>query len=114
MGAERKKYFRHVAAARARLLRWATANGVPLVRVEFVGPFVESDHSLHVWLFYDTDLNVGRLDENGTTAALRREFLSILSADGYPREWLHDVGFSVDSHENVERNYEGSYFYRLR
>jgi hypothetical protein len=56
----------------------------------------------------------GTSNEDGTTAAMQREFLSILSREGYPLDWLHDIAFSIDSHENVERNYEGSYFYRLR
>jgi hypothetical protein len=112
--AARKKQFTHIEVARAQLLSWATANDVPLARVEFVVPFVETDHGLHVWLFYDTDLNVGQLNEDGTTASVQREFLSILHVDGYPTDWLHDVAFSIDPHESVERNFEGNYFYRLR
>jgi hypothetical protein len=45
---------------------------------------------------------------------VQQEFLSILGAGGYPAAWLPDVAFDIDSHENVERNYDGSYFYRLR
>jgi hypothetical protein len=110
----REEQLAHVEAARPRLLSWASARGVPLVRVEFVVPFVDGDHSLHVWLFYDTDLDVTRLADDGTTEAVQQELRSILEASGYPAEWLADVAFYVDSHENVERNYEGSYFYRLR
>jgi hypothetical protein len=110
----REEQLAQVEAARPRLLSWASAGGVPLVRVEFVVPFVEGDHSLHVWLFYDTDLDVTRLAGDGTTAAVQAELRSILEASGYPPDRLADIAFSVDSRENVERNYEGSYFYRLR
>jgi hypothetical protein len=79
-----------------------------------VVPFVETDFTLSVWLFYDTDRNVADFDRDGTTARMQQEFLSILGADGYSAAWLPDVTFSVDSYENVQRNYQGSYFYRLR
>jgi hypothetical protein len=106
--------FAHIDAAKAQLLTWAAARDIPLVRVEFVVPFVDTDFSLSVWLFYDTDLNIARCNDDGTTADVRQEFVSILGAAGYPAEWLPDITFQVDSHENVEQNYEGSYFYRLR
>jgi hypothetical protein len=103
-----------IEAAKTPLRAWAGANGVPLVQVDFVVPFVETDFSLGVWLFYDTDRSVADLDRDGTTARVQQEFLSILGAGGYPAAWLPPVTFAVDSHENVERIYEGSYFYRLR
>jgi hypothetical protein len=114
MNAARKQQFARIEAAKAQLQAWAGANGIPLVHVDFVVPFVETDFTLSVWLFYDTDRNVADLDRDGTTARVQQKFLSILGAGGYPAAWLPDVAFSVDSHESVERNYEGSYFYRLR
>ncbi len=112
--AARKQQFAHIDAAKTNLLGWAQANDVPLVHVEFVVPFVETDFSLGVWLFYATDANINRAAADGTTTNVQQEFQSILSATGYPNDWLTRVSFYVDSHENVERNYQGSYFYRLR
>ncbi|OLE23160.1 MAG: hypothetical protein AUG44_22860 [Actinobacteria bacterium 13_1_20CM_3_71_11] len=114
MDAARKQQFAHIAAAKTALLGWAQSNDIPLVRVEFVVPFVETDFSLSVWLFYDTNANVTRAAADGTTTNVEQEFQSILSAAGYPTDWLSRVSFYIDSHENVERDYEGSYFYRLR
>jgi hypothetical protein len=57
---------------------------------------------------------LARRNEDGTTTKLQEEFLSILNAAGYPAEWLSGIAFSLDSHENVKGNYQGSYFYRLR
>jgi hypothetical protein len=112
--AARRQQFAHIGAAKTALLGWAQANNIPLVRVEFVVPFVETDFSLSVWLFYDTNANVTRAAADGTTINVEQEFQSILSAAGYRTDWLSRVSFYVDSHENVERNYEGSYIYRLR
>jgi hypothetical protein len=110
----REEQFRFVETARERLISWAHAHGIPLVRVEFLVPFVADDFSLSMWLFYDTDASAVALEANGTTATLRREFLAALRALGYPERWLGEIAFDVDSHENVARSYEGSYFYRLR
>jgi hypothetical protein len=101
-------------AAKVRLLEWAESNGVPLVRVYFVGPFHRPEFSVAVYLFYGTDLDVETCGRDGRTARLQDMFLSILRQVGYPAELLAAVTFVIDSHENVERDYEGSYFYRLR
>jgi hypothetical protein len=47
----RAQQFSIIDAARKRLLEWAEARRIPLVRVEFVVPFVENDFSLGAWLF---------------------------------------------------------------
>lgn len=106
----RRKQLAHLNHAKENLLGWATANDVPLARVEFVVPFTKTS----VWLFYDTNANVERCAATGTTTNVQAKFLSILSDNGYPANWLEDTSFQVDSHENVERNFQGSYFYRLR
>jgi hypothetical protein len=85
-----------------------------LVHVDFVVAFVETNFGVSVWLFYDSDDDVARLDHDGRSIEVQDELLSLLSADGYPAEWLSKVVFAVDSRANVERNYQGSYFHRLR
>ena len=110
----REEQFRLIETARERLVRWAHAGGIPLVRVEFLVPFVADDFSLSTWLFYDTDASAAAREADGTTATLRHEFVTALRALGYPDRWVGEIGFCVDSHENVVRSYEGSYFYRMR
>ena len=114
MDPTRRRQFDHLGTARYELIAWATANDIPLVRVEFVVPFVPTDFAAWVWLFFDTDADVARCADNGVTTTVEQEFLSILARNGYPADWLADTSFCVDSHENVQRNYEGNYFYRLR
>ena len=110
----REDQFRLIEGARERLMNWAHARGIPLVRLDFLVPFVADDFSLSAWLFYDTDASAAAREADGTTATLRHEFLAALRALGYPERWAGDITFNVDSHENVVRSYEGSYFYRLR
>ena len=110
----REQQFRFIETSRERVISWAHARGIPLVRLEFLVPFVADDFSFSAWLFYDTDASAAARAADGTTAALRREFLAALLELGYPDSWTGDIEFCVDSHENVVRSYEGSYFYRLR
>ena len=114
MDAARTTQFAHLAAAETGLRTWADTNGVPLVHLEFVVPFSPTNFGVSVWLFYATDADVQRLDREGLSDGAQKEFLSHLSAAGYPEDWLPEVAFFIDSHENVERNFEGNYFYRLR
>jgi hypothetical protein len=114
VNAHRRRQFAYLANGKRDLLAWAADNGIPLVRVEFVVPFVDTDHSTYVWLFYDTDVNVANLADSGLTTSIEEQFRSILTNSSYPADWLAAISFTADSHENVERNFEGSYFYRLR
>jgi hypothetical protein len=110
----RHQQLTHLDAARGELLAWATANAVPLVRVEFVVPFVDTDFDAAVWLFYATDADVSRCVETGHAASVEEEFRSILADRGYPEDWLGAVAFYADSHETVQRDFAGSYLNRLR
>ena len=94
--------------AKARLLAWAAVNDVPLVKVEYTVPFLDTDFRLAVWLFYDTDANVVRLGADGTTASLQEEFLGLLADAGYLAEWIDGVSFVVDAHESVAHDYQDS------
>jgi hypothetical protein len=114
MSTARQTQFDHLDAAKKQLLEWAGENGVSLARVEFVVPFVETDFGAAVWLFYQDDAQVMAFDQDGTTSRAQAQFLSFLEQAGYPAEWLPDVAFYIDSQENIDRNYQGSYFYRLR
>ena len=103
-----------VEAARPLILSWAEANGIPLHHVEFVIPFVQADLSLDVWFFYRTDGQSEQAESLGWPVRLESAFRDVLRSAGYAEESIPEVRFGYDSHENVERNYEGSYFYRMR
>ena len=61
MDEQRRRQFAHLATGKRELLAWTANNGIPLVRAQFGVPFVQTDHSADVRLFYDTDANVARL-----------------------------------------------------
>lgn len=110
----RERQFAFIELARSEILAWAEARSMPLHQVEFVVPFVETDFSLDVWLFYERNAQLADNEENGTSRLLTEKMLDALQGVGYDMNWLSKINFHFDSHENVEKNFEGSYFYRLR
>lgn len=111
---ELPKQFDYIKKAEKLLMTWATANNIKLFRVEFVVPFVLTDKSVSVWLFFDTEVNVAAYDANGITQSVKAQYLKFLSELDYPEAYLKEVSFSADSDEHVKKYYQGSYFYRLR
>lgn len=110
----RAEQFAMIGKAKKRTLAWARESGLALVNIEHVVPFVETDFSLSVWLFYDLDLTAKAASANGMTERVSDKYRSVLRELGYPGRWLAEVDFIADSHETVVRDYEGSYFLRLR
>ena len=110
----REQQFAYIDLARKSFLPWATGRGIPLRRIEFVVPFVETNFGLSVWFFYETDEQLGRSGVERWPDRLTGSFIGLLRTLGYAPDWLTQVVFTFDSHENVVQNYEGSYFYRLR
>jgi len=96
------------------ILDWTKQNGIRLHMVDSVVPFVLTDKSLSVWLFYDTDKTKNDYEINGTNEIVKNQCLHLLTELNYPIDYLKEVTFYIDSDENVKKNYEGSYFYRLR
>ncbi len=111
---ELPKQFDYIKKAETLLMTWATANDVKLFRVEFVVPFGLTDKSVTVWLFFDTEEVVAAYEANGITQKVKDQYLIFLNELDYPKDYLKEVSFYVDSDEHVKKYYQGSYFYRLR
>lgn len=96
------------------MLDWTKQNEINLCTVECVVPFSTTDKSLSVWLFYDTDNTKTNYEINGVNNLVKKQYLHFLKELNYPTDYLKEIAFFIDSDENVKKNYEGSYFYRLR
>ncbi len=103
-----------VDRARDQTIEWAAKSNIALHKIEAVVPFVISDKDLVVWLFFATEKIVKEYEKNGTIEKVKEVYLRTLEGIKYPSDYLNLVTFYIDSHENVVKNYEGSYFYRLR
>jgi hypothetical protein len=106
--------YKIIDEAERDIMAWATKNSVPVHRVEFVAVFEEWNNDLPVWVFYETDEDIRICEANGSSKNLETRFMEILRERNYPFDEFPEVLFVFDSHENVEKNYQGSYFSRLR
>lgn len=111
---ERSKQFRLIKAGRKRVLRWARSESVPIEHVEYVVPFVETDFGLSAWLFYTTQLQVQSLQNDGTSRRVEAGLRQALAEVGYPAEWLSLIECQFASKEEVDRDYERSYYSYVR
>jgi hypothetical protein len=110
----RAEQFAYIGQAKGAVLAQTRQDGIPLHRLEFVVPFVPDDLSLSVWVFFETDDQLRRARREGWSDSVEINLIRALRSAGYPKEWLAMVEFAFDSHEHVVRDYDGSYFYRLR
>jgi hypothetical protein len=76
--------------------------------------FIPHSTFLEIFIFYKTDADVAAGNTDGFSETIRQKMLGDLADLEYPRLAETEVRFIFDSHENVVKNYEGSYFYRLR
>ena len=105
-----RRAFKIIEKARPILIDWGRE--IPVHRVEFIASFEEHSKSLGVFVFYERDADVARYAEDGTSRSVEDEFLEILRRLRYPFDKFPEVDFVFDSHERVEREYEGSYYFR--
>ena len=103
-----------IECARTRLLNWAEAKKIPINRVEIVASFQDWDDGIGVWVFYEHDADVTERNENGSSNEIESKLLGYLDDCEYPYGKFPNVVFVFDSHENVQKNFGGNYFYRLR
>ena len=102
-----------IERAKLGLLAWAKEAGIPIRALEYVATFESWDDGIGVWIFYETnaDLESAKVTSNGL---VRERLLAELRAANYPFKDFPEISFEFDSHENVEANYQGNYYYRLR
>ena len=106
-----------IEAAVARTVTGASLRGIAIHRVEYIAPSEIWCKTLAIVVFYETDDERQRRAQDETGTWFRAEFEEQLRAseNALPFERMPDeITYEFDSHENVLRNYEGSYFLRLR
>ena len=111
---KKPKQFGYIEPAGDKLMEWASLEKIKIARIDYVVPFVPEDKSVVVYIFFDSDETVCHYNKNGTTELVKTKYLDILEELMYPGSYLAQVDFVIDSKENVDKNYEGSYFFRLR
>ena len=70
--------------------------------------------SFGVYVFYDLERQIEEAKDSGLEVEIRNSVFAELERVGRGSRDAIRVDFIFDSHENVELNYEGDYFLRLR
>lgn len=81
---------------------------------EFLILYSPSTCTFGAYVFYRWARQIKELEEAGLSAEIRESVLNALTAVGRGNRDLLRVDFEFDSHENIEQNYEGDYYARLR
>lgn len=72
-----------------------------------------SEVSFVAYVFYRWDRQIKEAEENGLRAKIVDAIFNSLENVGRGQRSTIDVVFEFDSHETVERDYEGNYYNRL-
>ena len=111
---ERARQFALINSALATTLAWAQNNLIPLEYIYPVVPFIDSDYSVAVWLFLDSEQRIREYQDGCVAESLKAKLRKELLNAGYPEEWLILVTFHFGSKEVVDRDFEGNYLFFLR
>ncbi len=114
MNKTREQQLETISEVKPLLMQWAIDQSIPLEHIEVVVPFVDDDFDLHAVMFMSTNADLEACRKDGMTTRIQEKYIASLKQHEYPDTWLEQVSFEFDSKENVDLNYEGSYFYRMR
>jgi len=73
-----------------------------------------SEYSFRAYVFYRWDRQIAEAEESGLESKIVDCVFEELEKAGRGARNKVKVEFEFDSHENIERNYEGDYFMRLK
>ena len=101
-----------------KIILWAEQQNCSFHRIDFFphgdGEIVKYAKSLEIYVFYRKNKELTEYQANGIAEKTKDEIKRILAELGYFKEFSEDIRFEFDTHENVKKNYKGSYFYRFR
>lgn len=112
--------------ARASAAMRKRARGLGQVRERILSRFGESgeiyefyildgsESSFRAYVFYSLDAHIAEAEESGLASRIKAAVFEELERVGRGTRDEIQVYFDFDSDENVEANYEGNYFLRLR
>lgn len=105
-----RREWQHLERVKSRVLT-GLPPGIPVREAHLIP--VGAD-GLEVYVFYHHDDDVRKCCANGASQTIEEMFMAELKRSGRGTEFGENVRFEFDSHENVSRNYKGSYFLRLK
>lgn len=61
---KRPYQFNYIEKAKNKFLEWSQENNFEIVHIDFIVPFIKTDHSLAVFFFFDANNTLRRLKKN--------------------------------------------------
>jgi hypothetical protein len=113
MNAQSKQGWSALKTAKSGFLNWAASNDIAVHCVEYVAGFEDWHKRAEIYVFFPTDTDLEQHRKTGRLQVIEAHYRQLLAEAQYPQERC-PAHFYFDSHENVVKNYEGNYFYRLR
>lgn len=101
---------RGLSDVRERVLRRFRGRGVH----EFFILYSPATETFAAYVFYPLGREIGEADASGLSGETKDSVYEELIAVGRGKRDTPNVVFEFDSHENIEQNYEGDYYNRLR
>ncbi|MFZ5637840.1 MAG: hypothetical protein ACOY82_14760 [Pseudomonadota bacterium] len=105
-----KKRDQGLSEVRSQVLNQFEARGVHELFV-FFSP---ASNCFGAYVFYDLNAQIDEAKRSGLSEEIETAVLDALERVGRGRRSDLSVNFEFDSHENVEKNYGGDYYDRLR
>ena len=101
---------RGLSEVRVRILERFKAFGVH----EFLVFYSSAKELFVAHIFYCVEIQIKESESSGLSKRIKQEIVEELAKVGRGSPENINIVFDFDSHENVEKNYEGDYYLRLR
>ena len=95
------------------VIDWAMISGIEVHCIHWIPAFTWPGGT-SVWIFSKSNTSLISWKAEGWEEKLKEQLVASLLKHGFHQELAEKVDFTFDSDQNVQENFEGSYFYRLR
>lgn len=95
------------------VMAWANSKGRAVHCMHWLPAFIWPG-SVSVWVFAKSNAELDTWHNESWVDGLKERLITALIEQGLSEDIARGLEVVVDSDQNVQENYEGSYFYRLR
>ncbi len=108
------QYPPHAALEQAMIRTFEAMKKKALLLNDF--QIIKGDAWVAIWIFFVNDANVPKHSDVGILHELEMDFRERLMAskEHFSFQELPPINFEYDSKENIDKNYQGSYYLRMR
>ncbi len=112
MNSNKKNMDEITSLARKKLDEWLFIQNYNFFKS--MGSWMEFNKNLILYIFFVADVDLKLAEQNNFLEITKNQHRIILEGLGVNENDIVRIEYHFDSDENVQKNYQGSYFYRLR